>query len=732
MRLALAILVVAACAKTQTVQCEDGRTCPANSACDELHHGCVDPEQLRTCVGRDQGADCLILAQTPGLCRDEICLLAGCGDGFRRDPEVCDGAELGVKNNCTDFEFYDSLELPCNSACGYDFSSCTGRCGDGMVNGPELCDGAPPPKSCVDFGYGAGFLGCSQCGPGLQECKVIGWQLEYSSGTALLDAHGTSDDNVYVVGGVLVHYDGVAWSNLDTSGCLPGGGNFIGIWALAQDDAIAVGLAGSEPFMLHVTATGCTKQVITTMQTPSVSRVWATSANDVYVVGNGIHHFNGTTWTASNIGLQLNRIWGSGPGDVYAGGVTALLHGSGSTFSALTIPGVLLGEVTALGGTSASDVYVGVREQNGTTNSLSRFNGATWTIILANASGEIRAFGSGGGRIFIAPAPYIHTYDGSEWTELGANPQFAGWAEGLWVSPSGKLFAATIPAGVIATYPGAAWVDDSLGAGVSVERVSVRSSNEAVALTNGDVVNRWNGLVWTNDSNTPGSGRDIWIDPSDGDTYLLTDAGLWRRPRLGGWPGTAEPSSPSGQTLYARTATDMWILADAQQTQLRHWDGAQVTCTTCVAPHQISALWGSAADNVFAVGLEGMILRWNGSAWAPMTSGTTVSLNAIWGSGPNDVYTAGNGGTVLHFDGTSWNPVSVVAGLTFTSVTGLGPDDVFLGGTTGFLYHFDGTHWSPVRRQTNGFLRRLAAAGDTLFVAEDGGIIRRLMRTLPW
>src|ERR1044071_6667232 len=70
-------------------------------------------------------------------------------------------------------------------------------------------------------------------------------------------------------------------------------------------------------------------------------------------------------------------------------------------------------------------------------------------------------------------------------------------------------------------------------------------------------------------------------------------------------------------------------------------------------------VWAASAEDVFAVGDGGTILRRNNDTWTAMTSGTTVKLRGVWGTSSWDVWATGLSGTILHFDGTSWSPVSV-------------------------------------------------------------------------
>src|SRR5215831_3489797 len=72
----------------------------------------------------------------------------------------------------------------------------------------------------------------------------------------------------------------------------------------------------------------------------------------------------------------------------------------------------------------------------------------------------------------------------------------------------------------------------------------------------------------------------------------------------------------------------------------------------------LHGVWAASADDVFAVGNSGTILRRTNDAWNQMTSGTTADLRGVWGTSSSDVWAGGLGGALLHFNGTAWSTVS--------------------------------------------------------------------------
>ena len=108
-------------------------------------------------------------------------------------------------------------------------------------------------------------------------------------------------------------------------------------------------------------------------------------------------------------------------------------------------------------------------------------------------------------------------------------------------------------------------------------------------------------------------------------------------------------------------------------------------------------MWGSSADDVWAVGANGEILRYDGAVWQRHDSGTERWLLSVWGTSSHDVWAAGGVGgdgpnvaTIVHFDGTGW--VSVPADLdeAVAGIWGGNDHDVWFAGACGVMLHYQG------------------------------------------
>jgi hypothetical protein len=74
-------------------------------------------------------------------------------------------------------------------------------------------------------------------------------------------------------------------------------------------------------------------------------------------------------------------------------------------------------------------------------------------------------------------------------------------------------------------------------------------------------------------------------------------------------------------------------------------------------PHVTQALrgiWGSAKDDIWVVGNEGVMLHYDGKSWQSKQSGTSNDLTNLSGTAPDDVWAVGSNGVIMHFDGRAW------------------------------------------------------------------------------
>jgi hypothetical protein len=144
---------------------------------------------------------------------------------------------------------------------------------------------------------------------------------------------------------------------------------------------------------------------------------------------------------------------------------------------------------------------------------------------------------------------------------------------------------------------------------------------------------------------------------------------------------------------------------------------------------QFQAVWGSASNNVFAVGY-GAIFHYDGSSWSEMDTETYYDLNGIWGSSSSDVFAVGatiggEKGVILHYDGNQWTLMNSGTHSYLSDIWGNSSSDVFAVGEKGTILHYDGNNWTSMNSRTDSGLNSIwgSSSADVFAVGEEGTIL---------
>ncbi|HEV7992729.1 MAG TPA: hypothetical protein VGP25_12945 [Gemmatimonadaceae bacterium] len=191
------------------------------------------------------------------------------------------------------------------------------------------------------------------------------------------------------------------------------------------------------------------------------------------------------------------------------------------------------------------------------------------------------------------------------------------------------------------------------------------------------------------------------------------------------------------EAVWGTSASDVWVGAPSGGPNgLQHWNGSAWTptggyCTLAPLKCDVTALWGSASNDVWAVGTE--ILHYDGTSWSLAYTPATT-LRAIWGSGSTDVYAAGDQGDIYHYNGSAWTPLShATTGLgteIVTSIWGTSASNVYFGtsdaSTTGGLgvRRFNGAIWTTVSAGINSVRALWGSGPSDIYAGGDNGLLR--------
>jgi len=162
--------------------------------------------------------------------------------------------------------------------------------------------------------------------------------------------------------------------------------------------------------------------------------------------------------------------------------------------------------------------------------------------------------------------------------------------------------------------------------------------------------------------------------------------------------------------LYGFSKDDIWAVGVGGI--VAHWDGMKWTticlgigdnCSSLLSRgEQLTAIWGTSSKDLFAVGDKGVIVHYDGQKWTKMESGTDLTFYDVWGSSSKDVYAVAMDffsarWVVVHYDGSLWQPVAVDPTPLNRpgGVWGIAKNNLYI--ASDFVFRFDGAQWKRLR-----------------------------------
>ena len=287
-------------------------------------------------------------------------------------------------------------------------------------------------------------------------------------------------------------------------------------------------------------------------------------------------------------------------------------------------------------GSGGDDVFV-----VGPADTMIRFDGAGWSVQTINTEGRAlnAVYGTGANNVFALAntnRTIFYSSDGENWAKRSSdalnNALYSLWG----LSPDNMIATGKVSVfSVLLTYY------------YAVMYVNINNSANIATATPAAMIH----------ANLYG----VWGSSSD-NVYAVGELGCKR----------------NELTIRTTDYTTVW-----------HYNGNTGKDWTPVyvpATETLYAIWGSAADDIFAVGANGRILHFDGLAWSAQDSPTSQTLRAVWGAGYDDVYAVGDAGTVLHFDGDAWSiEDSVATTANLKSVWGSSASKIYIVGSNGTI-----------------------------------------------
>lgn len=277
---------------------------------------------------------------------------------------------------------------------------------------------------------------------------------------------------------------------------------------------------------------------------------------------------------------SLLSVWGSGPDDVWAVGVSyvhgagVIRHWDGSVWSPVSSD--TTAALWSVSGSGPKDAWA-IADHG----SIVRWNGSAWHTSNTGTQSSMSAlWGSGPNDIWVADPSTLRHWDGSAWSASSSGVSQVLWS--LWGSSPSDVWAAG-GGGALVHWNGSAWSPVASGTNATFQSVWGSAAGDVWAVGDAGTILHWDGSTWS----PAVSGTDAILSK------------VWG-------------SGPS----------DVWAVGLSGT--IIHWDGS---AWTLVPPPSgrpaFFSVWGSGPSDVWAVGSSGTIIHWDGHAWAVVPNGGT-------------------------------------------------------------------------------------------------------------
>ncbi|MBI2536130.1 MAG: hypothetical protein HYW06_04020, partial [Gemmatimonadetes bacterium] len=303
-----------------------------------------------------------------------------------------------------------------------------------------------------------------------------------------------------------------------------------------------------------------------------------------------------------------NNVWAVG-----ASGT--ILRFDGVSWQPVTSP--VTGTFRAVSGSGPNNVFA----VGGTGSQIAHFNGSIWEAQSIPASYTFYDVWAASGNEAIAVGyQAILRYNGSAWTAmLHAAP---GWVLGVWGVADGQLRAVGQGGEVFRGLRGA-------GPIVKTEVTPSGATNNGISTT-----------------------RQYRALPRDASDNVVTPASL-------AWTSHNTNVATVSSAGVATTTGSGQTVLEANADGVLGYGLFTVTVSTATAVNLFDStysgntnflwsIWGRNANNIYAVGGNGTILRTtDGTNWGSVGPGGG-HFRGIWGSADNDIWAVGDGGRIAH------------------------------------------------------------------------------------
>lgn len=332
-------------------------------------------------------------------------------------------------------------------------------------------------------------------------------------------------------------------------------------------------------------------------------------------------------------GNTLRGIWGSSRQDVWAVGDSGtLLRWDGARWA--LAQGPTSASLRGVWGSSASDVWA-VGADSTEQGVITHFDGGQWNVV---------------------PGLQVPSLDGV----AGASAS-DGWAVG--------------EAGTLLRLRAGGWQPHSSPTSQRLKSVAVFPSGQAMAAGLGGLFT-FDGTTWSRASQDDWPWEYEWVGGRSEADYWVASRSRFCRVHPPAATSCSSNMIPEYRfdivRVFSANPQEAWIawtmLYDYQSPPTsrsyigRYVDGASDMSVLADSGQRVRGLWGAVADDVWAVGDFGTLMRWDGREWKNANRSTVQELRAIAVAAPDDAWAVGRNETLLHFTGDRWKAAARPAG----------------------------------------------------------------------
>ncbi len=521
--------------------------------------------------------------------------------------------------------------------------------------------------------------------------------------------HGSGTGDVWIAGrhGTVLVRSASGWRDISPDGSL----DLHAVWSLGPREAWVAGAMAGEGALLRWN--GETWEHHEEEGWPILNDLWVSPAGELWAAGEGgaILRQDDGDWTRVESGTTepLWTLWGSAQDDIWAAGgrfeclgspetpyvdSIMLLHWDGTSWKELD-PGPYDGIISSIWGTGRDDAWAIIIDDDGHDLALHWDGNAFRPVSLPDTWRIVAAWsGVGAGTWAVGDGGAILHHDGMSW-HVVSTQVVVTMVSDIWSGSPHDLWATTGSWGTLRRQASGRWTSPA-----PPYAGAIHGTSNADIWAVGDTghIEHWDGTGWSH-FESPGF-DDLF------DVFCLT-------PSNAGAVGAAGYGSRTHWNTLLNWDGMSWNALNEGLDPVWGWD--------------IYGVWGSAADDVWAVGNGGKVLRFDGTTWSEIDGDPSAGarLRAVWGLESDDVWAVGEG-TILHWNGSTWSTVLVdVAGRFFLDVNGTSADDVWIVGDGGLVLNDEGSGWTVVSDQMMPDLFAVLPLTDEVWV---GGYYTSILR----